>query len=97
MKKMYAIVREDLSKAQQAVQAGHALAEFLIWNDRQDWDNGTLVYLRVPDLQTLENLSIELDNDLEYASFYEPDIGNEMTAIAAVSDGTHFKKLSLMR
>lgn len=49
MKKLYVLVRKDLSKSQQAVQAGHAVAEFLLNNDDHGWDNGTLVYLGVPD------------------------------------------------
>ena len=49
MNKMYVVTRKDLSPEQQAVQAGHALAEFLLQQSDYEWDNGTLVYLTVPD------------------------------------------------
>ena len=94
MKKLYAVVRDDLSPAQRAVQAGHAVAEFLLTKETE-WDNGTLVYLRVPDLWTLEKLSEELK--IDHARFVEPDVGDQLTAIAAVSEGQHFKHLKLMK
>jgi hypothetical protein len=40
-------VRKDLSKSQQAVQAGHALAEYLLHGPSTAWQNGTLIYLGV--------------------------------------------------
>lgn len=45
--KIYILVRKDLSRGQQAVQGGHAVAEYLLHGPPTAWDNGTLVYLGV--------------------------------------------------
>lgn len=92
--KMYVAVRDDLSAPQQAVQAGHALAEYLKENKDTPWDNGTLVYLKTKDIEQLKD---KLDvYRVEYNEFREPDIGNELTAIASTEGKRFFKKLKLL-
>jgi hypothetical protein len=48
-RKLFVLTRKDLSKSQQAIQAGHALAEYLLRGPVTFWENGTLVYLAVKD------------------------------------------------
>ena len=92
MKKLFVLVRNDLPLAYQGVQAGHAVAEYLL-NERE-WDNGTLVYLQVDNIQRwlgrLQFLGIP------HYPFKEPDIGNQVTAISIHSDGKLFRNLKLM-
>ena len=47
--KLYVLIDSGLGPAQKAVQAGHAVAEYLLNNPNQ-WKNETLVYLDCPDL-----------------------------------------------
>lgn len=92
--KMYVVVRDDLSVAQKAVQAGHALAEYLKENKDTLWNNGTLVYLTTKNIEQFKN---KLDvYRIEYNEFREPDIGNELTAIASTEGKRFFKKLKLL-
>lgn len=95
MKKLYVLVRNDISLAYQGVQAGHALAEWLLDNkDTQEWNNHTLVYLGV---DSVEKWMYKLRAlDIPYSYFVEPDIGNEVTALATYDDGFVFKDLKLM-
>ena len=95
--KLYVVVRKDLSESQRAVQAGHAVAEFLLRGPNSNWSNGTLVYLGVKGLRQLENLKFKLDRrDISYVEFREPDIGNETTAIATDRQCEFFEKLNLV-
>ena len=97
MKKLYVVVRKDLSKSQQAVQGGHALAEYVLRNRDTDWDNGTLVYLGIRDESELISLTKKLDCDrICHISFREPDIGDQMTAIASLGNNDHFKYMRLI-
>jgi hypothetical protein len=97
-KKLYVLVRKDLSVSQQAVQAGHAVAEFLLGgHNRSNWGNGTLVYLGVKNRGQLEKWKTKLeDRQISFAIFREPDIGNEPTAIATTEGGELFTKLQLV-
>jgi hypothetical protein len=98
MKKLYVLIRKDLSASQQAVQAGHAVAEYLLngFNEAA-WDNGTLVYLGVKNLMHLNKWMIKLDDrDIKYAVFREPDIGDQPTALATTEGSDLFRKLNLL-
>jgi hypothetical protein len=54
MGKLFVLTRNDLQPAYQAVQAGHAVAQWMLENEGHKWRNQTLVYLSVPDESHLE-------------------------------------------
>src|SRR3954468_19598959 len=105
-RKLFVLVRNDLSKSQQAVQAAHAVARFCSnefrkhhWDGREmtpippRWDDETLVFLRAKDLKELKEFFVECK---EAWAFYEPDIGNEMTAFAVLDPPDWFDMLRLL-
>ena len=85
--KMYILVRKDLSKSQQTVQASHAVAEYLLKGPETNWDNGIMVVLKVPNE---EGLKVKMDELLSHKipvqAFCEEDIGHQLTACVAVGD-----------
>jgi hypothetical protein len=92
------VVRGDLSTSQQAVQAGHAVAT---WHkDNPNFEaNSTLVYLKVKSKEELSSCLTDLKNSrLSYVKFQEPDIDDELTAVAtgAYEARKIFKGLDLM-
>ena len=90
-------MRKDLSKSQQAVQAGHAVAEYLLRGPFTFWGNGTLVYLGVRDKEELTHWNSRItDFGYETAEFYEPDMDNEITAFAVECDEGLVKRLKLL-
>jgi peptidyl-tRNA hydrolase len=95
--KMFVIVRKDLSTSQQAVQAGHALAEYLLHGPFSRWQNGTLIYLGVKGLRQLENLKRKFQREnIEFIEFKEPDLNNETTAIATDKNNRYLERLNLL-
>lgn len=93
---LYVIVRNDLSRSQKAVQGIHASAELLLNHESLYWDNGTVVFLRVRDEDELLKLENKLKEDsVTYSFFREPDIGNQMTAIALFGEKNMFTDLTL--
>lgn len=95
--KMFVIVRKDLTTSQQAVQAGHALAEYLLHGPFSRWHNNTLIYLGVKGLHQLENIKRKFEiEDIPYEVFREPDLNNEITAIATDQENKHTKRLNLL-
>lgn len=72
----------------------YAVAQWLLEHPKQDWNNSYLIYLYAD----LDKWKVRLDLvNKDYSSFYEPDLGNQLTAIALQDDGHMFKKLKLVR
>ena len=96
--KLYVIVRKDLTTSQQAVQAGHALAAYMLHGSfLRRWQNETLIYLGVKGLKQLQNIKrkFEMEN-IPYVNFIEPDLDNEITAIATDQETIYTKRLNLL-
>ena len=106
MKRLYVLVRTDLDRSSSAVQAGHAVAQFMIEHPDCDWNNSYLIFLKVNSLEQLMNWKSKLDacelperdsTLLKCSDFREPDLNNELTALAVYGvDANLFKRLRLL-
>lgn len=94
---MYVLARKDLDPVYGGVQAGHALAEYSMkGNERlyKEWGNGKLVYLGIPNENALKLWAQKLsDKNKDWVGFCEPDLQNELTAVACISTEDTFKNL----
>jgi hypothetical protein len=99
MLKMYVLTRKDLGTVYSLVQGTHAVAEYLIKNKKTDWQNGTLIMLSVTNEYLLKKWIQKLtEKKIEFIEFHEPDLKDQLTAIACVlssTDGSIFEKLPL--
>lgn len=85
--KLITVTRRDISPGYQAVQAAHAAINFQHefpsvskeWNDCSNY----LVFLSTENEQSLEHLIEKAKcKDIKYTVFREPDIDNQITAVA---------------
>lgn len=96
-KKLFILTRRDFPIIDQAVQSGHAIAEFLLTYPDTEWKNGTLVYLGVKDEKTLKKWTYKLHLwNAQYVTFYEPSMNNELTSVASDYNESFFKNLQML-
>lgn len=98
-KRLYVITRKDLPCSSPPVQAGHCVAEFCLKSDlAKEWNNNTLIYLEVENLERLNQLIFKLsEKNINYYEFKEPDIDNQITSICTIiNDKKIFKNLRLL-
>ena len=98
MKKLYCLIRNDLKPEHKAVQGGHAIAQYFLDHQRCEWDNGTIIYLRVPDEASLITWINKL-NGLGHncSHFIEEDLNKEYTACCTILDTKLFSNLGLLK
>ena len=98
--RMYGLVPYNISPIQQGIQFGHAVVEYgLEYGESetyQDWAyhdktfiilNGGTTNTNPLQLGTLNiHLSVLETMDIEFASFYEPDLGEQLTAVVFLVD-----------
>jgi hypothetical protein len=87
-----------LPLSQQAVQSVHSATEYVLRTKDIKWDNGTVVLLGVENEDELKRWMAKLDwKGIEYSYFVEPDIGDQITSLAAVTENEKvFSKLRLL-
>ena len=96
--KMYVLVRSDLETTYRGVQGIHAVVAYYEAGNATDWHNDTLVQLGVRNEQALQMWAWKLDQKKKkYVGFREPDLNNQLTAIACVDTGEIFKHLPVSR
>lgn len=88
------LVSKRLNPVYACVQGGHAVAQYLLDNPQQQWNNQFLIYLYAD----VEKWKYKLRTKHKtYSAFYEPDLGNTLTAIAVEDTGEMFKSLKLVQ
>lgn len=86
----YVFVRQDISIEQQMVQAGHACTEvgYAIREAGESIENLHMCLIGVLNVEELAKAQTVLTrNDIKHVAFFEPDMDNQMTAIATYPIG----------
>ncbi len=91
--KLYVLVDKSLRPVYGCVQGGHAVAQWLLDHPGQTWNNSYLIYLKC-NLFSMRRRLIKLQRD--FSEFREPDLNNELTAIAIEDNGKLFRNLKLV-
>lgn len=98
------ITRKDLTPGYKVVQSAHSLADFAVkyWNEFKAWQcNSNYLCCLEASESRIEIILSKLDQlKIKYSVFLEPDIGNQITAVAieAIPRQLHkqlFKNLKL--
>jgi hypothetical protein len=95
-KKMYVLVRLDLSESYRFVQGAHALAQYTLGHIAlsKEWGNSTIVFLGVRNLRELQRWEMLLgESHKTFCTFYESDLDYQLTGIACYDTGEIFKGL----
>ena len=98
--KMYVLVRLDMATVDRAVQAGHAVAEYMKNHYiTTTWRNGHMIYLGIPSEDSLNKWEARLQAaGIRFSTFVEPDWGEpQKTALAFCGTGEIVRELPLLR
>ena len=95
MRRLYILVNKKLAPIYGCVQGGHAVAQYMIENPKQNWNNDFLIYLYADTDKWFEKLK---QQGVKFSIFREPDLNNTITAIAVQDDsGELFKNLHVVK
>ena len=92
-RRLYVLIDKSLDPVYGCVQGGHAVAAYLLEHP-DGWKNQYLIYLYADLKKWVGKLNYF---GLDYSMFKEPDLANQITAVAVESDGKLFKNLQLVK
>ena len=93
MQRLYVLISNKLDPIYGCVQGGHVVAEWLLQHPNQDWNNNYLIYLSANISKWKERLDVL---EVDYTEFKEPDLDNQVTALAVLNNDKMFKNLKLI-
>lgn len=94
MQRLYVLISQKLNPIYGCVQGGHVVAEWLLSHPDQNWNNSYLIYVSADIQKWKDKLDLM---DIEYTEFKEPDLDNEITALAVLNNDKMFKNLKLVK
>ena len=104
--RMYGLVAYNISPIQQGIQFGHAVVEYGLkyfnTEDYQSWANEYKTFIILNGGTTNDNIerpgtlnihsAIISEMSIDYAEFYEPDLGDQLTSVVFLVDEKVFNK-----
>lgn len=94
MQRLYVLIDNNLDSIYGCVQGGHVVAQWLLNHPNQDWNNSYLIYVSADISKWKEKLDIL---EVDYTEFREPDLNNQVTALAILNNDKMFKNLKLVK
>lgn len=94
MQRLYVLIDNNLDSIYGCVQGGHVVAQWLLNHPNQDWNNSYLIYVSADISKWKEKLDIL---EVDYTEFREPDLNNQITALAVLNNDKMFKNLKLIK